>query len=113
MLQSLPALIDERGIIRKALKLLPVPLRGRFLEVLAELQDESCYRYQRFYKTKLKRIKGTQIPLYCAKIDDAENWKLYISYQEGKLYLEDIIHPVYKDNKDKDSLDIIAELNDF
>jgi hypothetical protein len=113
MLQSPPSLIDECGIIRKALKLLPLPLRGRFLEVLAELQDESCYRYKRFYKTKLKRIKGTEIPLYCAKIDDAERWKLYVSYQEGKLYLEDIIHPVYKANQDKDSLDIIAELNDF
>lgn len=113
MLQSPPSLIDEQGIIRQALKLLPLPLRGRFLEVLAELQDESCYRYKQFYKTKLKRIKGTEIPLYCAKIDDAERWKLYLSYQEGKLYLEDIIHPVPKANQDKDSLDIIAELNDF
>lgn len=113
MLQSPPSLIDEQGIIRKALKLLPPQLRGRFLEVLAELQDESCYRYQRFYKTRLKRIKGTKVPLYCARIDDTERWKLYLSYQEGKLYLEDIIHPIPKANKDKDSLDIIAELNDF
>ena len=29
----------------------------------------------------------------------------------GKLYLENIIHPIPKANKD--SLDIIAELNDF
>ncbi len=111
MLKPPPPLIDERGIIHKALKLLPNQLRGRFLEVLAELQDESCYRYQRFHKTKLKRIKGTQIPLYCAKIDDAERWKLYLYYQEGKLYLQDIIYPVAKPHKD--SLDIIAELNDF
>jgi hypothetical protein len=111
MLQSPPSLVDERGIINKALKLLPLQLRGRFLEVLAELQDESCYRYQRFYKTKLKRIKGTQIPLYCARIDEADLWKLYLYYQDGNLYLQDIIHPVSKANKD--SLDIIAELNDF
>ncbi|MBD2485063.1 MULTISPECIES: hypothetical protein [Planktothrix] len=111
MVQLSPSLVDERGIIRKALTLLPPQLRGRFLEVLAELQDESCYRYQRFFKTKLKRIKGIQIPLYCARIDDAERWKLYLYYQEGKLYLQDIICPLPKANKD--SLDIIAELNDF
>lgn len=35
MLQSPPSLIDERGIIRKALKLLPLQLRGRFLEVFS------------------------------------------------------------------------------
>lgn len=111
MVQLSPSLVDERGIIRKALTLLPPQLRGRFLEVLAELEDESCYRYQRFMKTKLKRIKGTQIPLYCARIDDAERWKLYLYYQDGKLYLQDIIYPLPKANKD--SLDIIAELNDF
>jgi len=111
MVQLPPSLVDERGIIRKALTLLPQQLKGRFLEVLAELEDESCYRYQRFFKSKLKRIKGTKIPLYCVGIDEAERWKLYLYYQEGKLYLQDIICPVAKANKD--SLDIIAELNDF
>lgn len=105
------SLIDERGVIRQALTVLPASLRGRFVEILAELEDVSCYQKKQFPKTKLKRIKGTKVPIYCANIDDLAKWQLYLYYQDGKLYLQEIRHPFGKEKKD--SLDLIAELNDF
>ena len=105
------SLVDECGVIRQALTMLPSQLWGRFLEILAELEDINCYQKRQFPKTKLQRIKGTTVPMYCAKIDDLAKWQLYLYYQEGKLYLKEIRHPVKKEKKD--SLDLIAELNDF
>lgn len=105
------SLIDERGVIRQVLSVLPTELWGRFVEILAELEDVSCYQNRQFPKTKLKRIKGTKIPIYCANIDDLAKWQLYLYYQDGKLYLQEIRHPLGREKKD--SLDLIAERNDF
>lgn len=105
------SLVDECGVIRQALTMLPPQLWGRFLEVLAEIEDISCHQKRQFPKTKLKRIKGTKAPIYCANIDDLAKWQLYFYYQEGKLYLKEIRHPLAKEKKD--SLDLIAEVNDF
>ena len=105
------SLVDECGVIRQTLNVLPPQLWGRFLEILAELEDISCHQTRQFPKTKLQRIKGTTIPIYCANIDNLAKWQLYLYYQEGKLYLKEIRHPLGKEKKD--SLDLIAELNDF
>jgi hypothetical protein len=62
-------LYDEYGIIREACKILPQEYWTKFLEILAELEDNECHKQRNFPKTSLHKIKGYQEPVYRAYID--------------------------------------------
>ncbi len=51
-------LLDEYGVIREAIKILPEELKIDFLEALAELEDNECLRKRTFLKTRLHQVTG-------------------------------------------------------
>ncbi len=84
-------IIDEYGIINKAVKILPENLKISFLEALAELEDNECYRKKEFPKTRLHRVTGIEEAVYRADIDKISGWRIHVQYKDGKLCLKDII----------------------
>jgi hypothetical protein len=106
-----PAIIDHSGIIHRGFQALPDELKLRFLAILAELENPDCYQKKRFPQANLKRVLGTQLPLYTANIDVRGDWKLYLYYAEGKLYLKELT--CYQKTPSSDSLSEIIELNEF
>ena len=90
-------LYDEYGVIREAWKILPPEYREKFLEVLAELEDNECHRKRSFPKTQLHKVTGYQEPVYRAYIDKISGWRLHIMYEDGAIHLKDIIPPEQHD----------------
>ncbi|GEM_PF-237740 len=86
-------LYDEYGVIREAWKILPPEFRDKFLEALAELEDNECHRQRSFPKTQLHRVTGSQEAVYRAYIDKISGWRLHIMYEDGAIHLKDIISP--------------------
>jgi hypothetical protein len=90
-------LYDEYGVIREACKILPLEYWQKFLEVLAELEDNECHRQHNFPKSQLHKVTGYQEPVYRAYIDKISGWRLHIMYENGAIHLKDIIHPEQHD----------------
>jgi hypothetical protein len=88
---SIKPLYDEYGIIREAVKILPQELWHKFLEALAELEDNECHRQRQFPKTQLHKITGYEEPVYRAYIDKISGWRLHLMYENNAIYLKDII----------------------
>ena len=92
------AILDKNGVIRKAAKVLPTEsLKIKFLEALAELEDNECHRTQTFPKTRLHRIKGIKEAIYRADIDKLSGWRIHVQYVDGVLYLNDVIEGKWHD----------------
>jgi len=111
MISQVPRLVDDRGVIRQACKMLPEALKLKFLEALAELQDPESYQKKYFPVSRLKRVKGTRLNIYTLDIEPTSKWLFYLQYYEGNLYLRELVKPT--NNGPKTSLDMIAEVNDF
>jgi len=63
-------LLDEYGIIHEANKILPsVDLKVKFLEALAELEDNNAHKSRQFSKTRLHKIVAVKQTIYRADID--------------------------------------------
>jgi hypothetical protein len=90
-------LYDEYGIIREAWKILPSEFRDKFLEALAELEDNECHRQRSFPKTQLHKVTGYPEPVYRAYIDKISGWRLHIMYEDSAIHLKDIISPEQHD----------------
>ncbi|MBT9098941.1 hypothetical protein KFZ76_14640 [Methylovulum psychrotolerans] len=90
MAQTL-TLYDEYGVIYQAMKILPHSLKISFLEVLAELENEECYKTKQFPKTRLHKITGIQQAIYRADIDKVSGWRLHVQYVNRQIHLKDII----------------------
>jgi len=89
---EIKTLIDEYGIIYEANKVLPdVRLKIKFLESLAELEDNSAHKTGNFPKTRLHKVSGIKQKIYRADIDKISGWRIHIQYIEGQLQLKDII----------------------
>ena len=89
---EIKALVDEYGIIREANQTLPTPaLRLKFLDALAELEDNTCHRNRTFPKTRLHKVTGVAQAIYRADIDKISGWRLHVQYANGQLHLKDVI----------------------
>lgn len=85
-------LVDAWGVIYEAQHTLPsAELKLRFLEALAELEDQECHRTRKFPKTRLHRVVGYKEPVYRADIDKISGWRLHLQYEKGEIHLKDII----------------------
>ncbi|MEB3278768.1 MAG: hypothetical protein VKK42_07565 [Lyngbya sp.] len=108
---NVPSIVDSSGIIHRAYKALPDELKLRFLAILAELENQDCYLKKRFPQANLKRVLGTELPVYTANIDSLGEWKIYLYYAEGKLYLKDLT--CSQVTQAKDNLSKIGNVNEF
>ena len=89
---ELKQLLDEYGVIHEALKKLPDnDLKLRFLESLAELEDNDCHRRRQFPKTRLHRVRGVKQAIYRADITKISGWRIHVQYVNGRIVLKDVI----------------------
>jgi hypothetical protein len=85
-------LLDEYGIIHEANKILPDDLhRMKFLESLAELEDNLAHKTRTFPKTRLHKVEGIKQKIYRADIDKISGWRVHVQYKDNQLHLKDII----------------------
>ena len=85
-------LLDEYGIIHEANKTLPNnSLKLKFLESLAELEDNTAHKTASFPKTRLHKVSGIKQKIYRADIDKISGWRIHVQYLDGKLHLKDMI----------------------
>ena len=77
---EIKTLLDEYGIIHEANKILPGNnLKLKFLESLAELEDNIAHRTGSFPKTRLYKVSGIKQKIYRADIDSSGYFLLYLS----------------------------------
>jgi hypothetical protein len=89
---EIKVLVDEFGIIHEGSKILPSPdLKLKFLEALAELEDNQAHKTWQFPKTKLHKVSGVQETIFRGYIDKISGWRLHVQYQNNQIHLKDII----------------------
>jgi hypothetical protein len=89
---KIKGLLDEYGVINEANKELPNDkLRVRFLEAIAELEDNECHRTLSFPKTRLHKVRGVKQAIYRADIEKVTGWRLHIQYVNNRIHLKQII----------------------
>lgn len=85
-------LLDEYGIIHEANKILPDDLHKiKFLESLAELEDNNAHKTRTFPKTRLHKVEGIKQKIYRADIDKISGWRFHIQYVDNQVHLKDVI----------------------
>jgi len=85
-------LLDEYGVIHEANKILPDVLhKVKFLESLAELEDNQAHRTRTFPKTRLHKVEGIKQKIYRADINKMSGWRMHIQYIDSAIHLKDII----------------------
>ena len=85
-------LSDEYGVIYEACKVLPSgEFKIKFLEALAELEDNNAHKMRQFPKTRLHKIVGVKQSIYRADIDKISGWRIHVQYINHELHLKDII----------------------
>jgi len=100
MTQKNKPLYDEHGTIRKGFKILPdEKFRVKFLEALAELEDNECHKKHNFPKTELHRLRGYKDIVYRGYIDKISGWRFHVQYGENNtLFLNDVLEPKVHDD---------------
>jgi hypothetical protein len=89
---EIKVLLDEFGVIFEANKILPsVNLKVKFLEALAELEDNNAHKIRQFPKTRLHKVLGVKQTVYRADIDKISGWRLHVQLVNGQLHLKDVI----------------------
>ena len=89
---AIKPLLDEYGVIHEANKILPDVLhKVKFLESLAELEDNQAHRTRTFPKTRLHKVEGIKQKIYRADIDKMSGWRMHIQYIDNAIHLKDII----------------------
>ncbi len=89
---EIKVLLDKYGIIYEANKILPsVDLKVKFLEALAELEDNNAHTTRHFPKTRLHKIVGVRQSIYRADVDKISGWRIHLQYIDKQLHLKDII----------------------
>ena len=85
-------LVDEYGIINLACKILPsVDFKIKFLEALAELEDNYAHKNWQFPKTKLHKVAGVEETIFRGYIDKISGWRIHVQYENNQIHLKDII----------------------
>lgn len=89
---EIKSLLDEYGVIHEANKILPDDLHKiKFLESLAELEDNNAHRTRTFPKTRLHKVVGIKQNIYRADIHKISGWRIHVQYIDNQLHLKDII----------------------
>jgi len=88
---------DEYGLLLEACKVLPAELKPKFLEALAELEDEECYRSRSFPRTRLHKVVGVKEAVYRADVDKITGWRIHLQFIDGMVKLKDLLPPVKHD----------------
>ncbi|RYE33603.1 MAG: hypothetical protein EOP42_08115 [Sphingobacteriaceae bacterium] len=89
---EIKALLDAFGVIREANKILPsIDSKLKFLEALAELEDNNAHKNSLFPKIRLHKVKGIKQTIYRADIDKMSGWRLHVQYINQQLHLKDVI----------------------
>jgi len=96
---KIKSLFDEFGVISDAQKTLPDEKhRLKFLEALAELENNVCHTKREFPVTRLHKIKGVKQAIYRADVDKISGWRVHVQYSDGVLHLKDLIPGSKHDN---------------
>lgn len=82
---------DQYGVIRDASKILPQEFHSKFIDALAELEDNECHIQRSFPVTRLHKVRGTKHSIYRADIDKITGWRLHVQYCDPELCLIDIL----------------------
>ncbi len=89
---EIKVLLDEFGVINEACSVLPSDkFKVKFLEALAELEDNNAHKLRQFPKTRLHKVVGVKQSIYRADIDKISGWRLHVQYTSGQLHLKDIV----------------------
>lgn len=89
---EIKTLLDEYGVIHSACKMLPSDgFKLKFLEALAELEDNTAHKNKQFPKTRLHKVVGIRQSIYRADIDKISGWRIHVQYIDKQLHLKDII----------------------
>ncbi len=89
---EIKVLLDAYGVIYEANKILPlIDLKIKFLEALAELEDNNAHKTRQFPKTRLHKVIGVKQTIYRADIDKISGWRLHVQYVDKQLHLKDIV----------------------
>lgn len=89
---AIKVLLDEYGVIHEACNILPSDkLKIKFLEALAELEDNNAHKARQFPKTRLHKVVGIKQSIYRADIDKISGWRVHVQYIAGQLHLKDIV----------------------
>ena len=98
---EIKGLIDDNGVIYECNKILPEEYKTKLVEVLAELEDNECHKFQSFPKSKLHKVMGAN-KVYRAYIDKISGWRLHVQYGEDKkIHLCEVLKPVEHDRGTK------------
>ncbi|HEY5327081.1 MAG TPA: hypothetical protein VIJ27_08775 [Mucilaginibacter sp.] len=90
---EIKTLPDEFGVIFEANKNLPsADLKIKFIEALAELEDNTAHKTRQFPKTRLHKVVGVKQTIYRADIDKISGWRIHVQYADKQLHLKDIIN---------------------
>ena len=89
---EIKTLLDEYGVIYEASKILPsTELKGKFIDALAELEDNNAHKTRQFPKTRLHKVVGVKQTIYRADIDKISGWRIHVQYINSQLHLKDVI----------------------
>jgi len=89
---EIKALLDEYGIIHEANKILPKDeLKLKFLESLAELEDNTAHKTRTFPKNRLHKVTGIKQNIYRADVDKISGWRIHLQYIDQQLHLKDVV----------------------
>ena len=88
---EIKALSDEYGVINEASKVLPDNLKIKFLDALAELEDNNAHKTRQFPKTRLHKVVGVKQSIYRGDIDKISGWRIHVQYLNNVLHLKDIV----------------------
>ena len=97
---EIKALLDEYGVIFDAQKVLPDAKHClKFLEALAELENNDCHKRREFPITRLHKVTGVKQAVYRADVDKISGWRVHLQYSsDGVLHLKDLIPGSKHDN---------------
>lgn len=97
---EIKSILDEFGVIFGAQKNLPDKKhRLKFLEALAELENNECHKKREFPVTRLHKVTGVKQAVYRADVDKISGWRVHVQYSsDGVLHLKDLISGSKHDN---------------
>ncbi len=97
---EIKSIFDKYGVIFDAQKILPDEKhRLKFLEALAELENNECHKSRVFPVTRLHKVTGVKQAVYRADVDKISGWRVHVKYSsDGVLHLIDLIPGSKHDN---------------
>lgn len=85
-------LVDDKGIIHKANKIIPDELCRNFIEALAELENEEAHIKREYPKTRLHKVEGAK-GVYRADIEKVSGWRIHVMFNsdDKRIHICDVL----------------------